>query len=45
VKAAHNYQITRTEPGAWAHNFDYVAQLLHDSTVALRGDAAGMTRP
>jgi predicted CXXCH cytochrome family protein len=45
VKAAHNYQITRTEPGAWAHNFDYVGQLLYDSTVALRGDAAGMIRP
>jgi hypothetical protein len=45
VKAAHNYQIIRTEPGAWAHNFDYVAELLFDSTVVLRGDPAGMTRP
>jgi hypothetical protein len=45
VKAAHNYQISRVEPGAWAHNFDYMAQLLYDSTVAMRGDGAGMTRP
>jgi predicted CXXCH cytochrome family protein len=45
VKAAHNFQISRVEPGAWAHNFDYMAQLLFDSTVALKGDGAGMTRP
>jgi predicted CXXCH cytochrome family protein len=45
VKAAHNFQISRVEPGAWAHNFDYMGQLLYDSTVALRGDGAGMTRP
>jgi predicted CXXCH cytochrome family protein len=45
VKAAHNYQISRTEPGAWAHNFDYLGQLLYDSTVTLRGDGAGMVRP
>jgi predicted CXXCH cytochrome family protein len=45
VKAAHNFQISRVEPGAWAHNFDYMAELLFDSTVALKGDGAGMTRP
>jgi predicted CXXCH cytochrome family protein len=45
VKASHNYQISRVEPGAWAHNFDYMGQLLYDSTVALKGDGAGMTRP
>jgi hypothetical protein len=45
VKAAHNFQISRVEPGAWAHNFDYMAQLLFDSTMALKGDGAGMTRP
>jgi predicted CXXCH cytochrome family protein len=45
VKAAHNFQISQTEPGVWAHNFDYMAQLLYDSTFALRGDGAGMVRP
>lgn len=45
VKAAHNLQISKVEPGAWAHNFEYMGQLLYDSTVALRGDGAGMTRP
>jgi hypothetical protein len=47
MKAAHNYQIFRVEPGAWAHNFDYMAQLLVDSIEALRGAAgvAGLVRP
>ena len=31
VKAAHNYQISQKEPGAWAHNMHYIAQLLIDS--------------
>jgi hypothetical protein len=45
VKAAHNYQIFRTDPGSWAHNFDYMAQLLFDSTEALGGDVARLVRP
>jgi predicted CXXCH cytochrome family protein len=45
VKAAHNFQISRTEPGAWAHNFDYMAQLLIDSIAALGGDVTTLTRP
>ncbi|MEO8212333.1 MAG: cytochrome c3 family protein [Myxococcales bacterium] len=45
VKASFNYQLSRTEPGAWAHNFDYMAQLLHDSIVDLGGNVAGLTRP
>jgi hypothetical protein len=32
VKAAHNDQLSRTDPGARAHNFDDLAQLLLDST-------------
>ena len=31
VKAAFNYQLSRNDPGAWAHNFDYMAELLYDS--------------
>lgn len=40
MKAAHNYQIFQKEPGAWAHNFDYVAQLLYDSIEDLGGAGA-----
>jgi predicted CXXCH cytochrome family protein len=37
---------TSTDPAAWAHNFDYCAQLLYDSAVDLTGVApAGLTRP
>jgi len=47
MKAAHNVQIFRKEPGAWAHNFDYVAQLLYDSLEDIGGSAAvsGFIRP
>ncbi len=45
VKASFNYQLSRTEPGAWAHNFDYMGELLFDSTVDLGGDVAGLVRP
>jgi hypothetical protein len=45
VAAAHNFQISRTEPGAWAHNFDYMAQLLIDSIEDLGGDVSGLVRP
>ena len=45
MKAAHNYQLWHVDPGAWAHNFDYVAQLLYDSTEALGGAVMGMVRP
>lgn len=43
--AAHNYQISQKEPGAWAHNFDYMAQLLIDSIEVLGGDVSGYVRP
>jgi Bacterial Ig-like domain (group 2) len=47
MKAAHNYQIFQKEPGAWAHNFDYVAQLLIDAYEDLGGNpvTAGFIRP
>ena len=45
VKASFNYQLSRTEPGAWAHNFDYIAQLLIDSTADLGGNVVALTRP
>jgi predicted CXXCH cytochrome family protein len=44
-KAAFNYQLSRTEPGAWAHNFDYMGELLYDSTADLGGDVSKLHRP
>jgi len=45
VKAVYNWQFWYTEPGAYAHNFDYMAQLLVDSIEHLGGDVSGYTRP
>ena len=45
MKAAFNYQLSRTEPGAWAHNFDYIAQLLYDSVEDLGASLGGLARP
>jgi hypothetical protein len=45
VKAAYNYQLSRTDPGAWAHNFAYVGELLFDSIADLGGDVSKLTRP
>jgi hypothetical protein len=44
-KAAFNYQLSRTEPGAWAHNFDYMGELLYDSAADLGGDVSKLRRP
>jgi hypothetical protein len=45
VRALHNYQFWVKEPGAWAHNTDYMAQLLYDSIVDLGGSVAGLNVP
>ncbi len=45
MKAAHNYQISVKEPGAWSHNFNYMAELLIDSIQDLGGDVSTLTRP
>ena len=45
MKAAFNYQLARKDAGAWAHNFDYTAQLLIDSIEDLGGDVSGYVRP
>ena len=37
LKAAYNYQLSRKDPGVWAHNFEYVGQLLFDSVEDLSG--------
>ncbi len=46
VKATHNYQLSKKDPGSWAHNFNYIGQLLFDSVEDLTGAApTNMTRP
>jgi hypothetical protein len=45
LRAAYNYNYVVHDPGAFAHNSDYVLQVLYDSQVDLGGDASGMTRP
>jgi hypothetical protein len=45
MKASFNYQLSRKEPGAWVHNFDYMAQLLIDSIADLGGNVATLNRP
>lgn len=47
LRAAYNYQYVSKDPGAFAHNNDYVMQLLYDSLQGVGGSqaVAGMTRP
>ena len=45
VKAAHNYQQSQKEPGAWVHNFSYITQLVIDSYRDLGGDEEKHVRP
>jgi len=45
LKAAYNYQYAHKDPGGFAHNGDYVLQVLYDSLQSLGGDASAMTRP
>jgi hypothetical protein len=46
LRAGHNYKLSQSDKGAYAHNFPYVAQLLYDSLEDLTGSApAMMIRP
>lgn len=47
LRAAYNYQYVQKDPGAFAHNADYILQVLYDSLEAVGGaDAvASFTRP
>mgnify|MGYP001224116067 CR=1 FL=1 len=47
LRAAYNYQYAQKDPGAFAHNPDYVLQILYDSIQDIGGSAAvaNMTRP
>lgn len=45
ARVAFNFQFATKEPGAWAHNFDYMAQLLIDSIAHVGGGTTGLVRP
>ena len=47
LRAAYNYQYVAKDPGAFAHNGRYIAQVLYDSLLDVGGEGAvaGMTRP
>lgn len=45
LRAAYNYQYVQKDPGAFAHNGQYVLQFLFDSIAAVGGDTSAMTRP
>ena len=45
MEAAYNYQYSIKDPGAFAHNPQYVLQFLYDSTKDLGGDVSKFKRP
>jgi hypothetical protein len=45
LRAAYNYQYSTKDPGVFAHNADYILQVLYDSIEAVGGDVANFTRP
>ena len=45
LRAAYNYNYVTHDPGAYAHNSDYVLQVIYDSLADLGGDVARFSRP
>jgi hypothetical protein len=45
LRAAYNYQYASKDPGAFAHNGQYIVQVLYDSLEDLGADVSSMTRP
>jgi len=45
LRAAYNYNYATHDPGAYAHNSDYILQVLYDSLSDLGGDTTGLARP
>jgi len=45
LRAAYNLHYVKKDPGAFAHNGEYILQVLYDSISNVGGDTAGMTRP
>lgn len=44
LKAAYNYTWVAKDPGAFAHNADYILQILYDSLEDIGEDVSGMVR-
>lgn len=45
LRAAYNYQYAQKDPGDFAHNPDYILQILYDAIEAIGGDVSAYTRP
>ena len=45
LRAAYNYNYLTHDPGAYAHNSDYILQVLFDSLEDIGGDVSGISRP
>jgi hypothetical protein len=45
LRASYNYQYATKDPGAFAHNGQYIVEVLYDSLEDLGADVSGMTRP
>jgi hypothetical protein len=45
LRAAYNYQYSGKDPGAFAHNPQYIMQTLYDSIEDVGGDVSALTRP
>lgn len=45
LRAAYNYQYSAKDPGAYAHNSDYILQVLYDTLEHLGADVSALTRP
>jgi ferredoxin len=45
LRTAYNYQYSQKDPGDFAHNPDYIMQILYDSIEVAGGDVSSYTRP
>jgi hypothetical protein len=45
LRAVYNYLLAAKDPGAFAHNADYMIQVLYDSLADIGGSTAGLSRP
>jgi hypothetical protein len=45
LRAAYNYQYSLKDPGAFAHNGQYIIQVLYDGLEDMGADVSSMTRP
>jgi len=45
LRAAYNFHYSVKDPGAFAHNAEYVLQVLYDTLEDVGGDVSGLARP